>query len=426
MVRAVAEHGYSAVAVEDVLQHGGVSRSTFYERFSDKHDCFIAAQRAISDHLCMNIELGLGPGDPHLAHETVIGALAQFATDHPSAASVLFIETLAAGPQALDLREKLISALGRSIDTGWAKVGDETPLPDISARALVGGVFRILGSRTQRGEGAMHGVLPDLLAWASSYQISTGTPRWRAHTRATAVPLPERPAYRSMPQPEPLPRGRHKLTATEVARNQRDRILYAVADLAAEDGYSEMTVTDICTRSRVSRKVFYTHYVDKHAAALEAHELGVQQMTAVTAKAFFSVPSWPERIWQSGLEFVRFLMDYPSFAHLGFVETQTIGAAAVQRIDDALVTFTVFLQEGYRQQTVEQAPPERAVEAIAATVFEIVFHEVRRRQTQRLPLLLPDVAYICLAPFVSPQAANGFIDRVLSGESTDSGAAPPP
>src|SRR5262245_28796634 len=42
MVGAVAEKGYTNVAVADVVQRARVSRATFYEQFVDKTDCFLA------------------------------------------------------------------------------------------------------------------------------------------------------------------------------------------------------------------------------------------------------------------------------------------------------------------------------------------------------------------------------------------------
>src|SRR5689334_20039095 len=43
MAQAVAEKGYPATTVADVIAHAGVSRKTFYEHFRDKEDCFLAA-----------------------------------------------------------------------------------------------------------------------------------------------------------------------------------------------------------------------------------------------------------------------------------------------------------------------------------------------------------------------------------------------
>ena len=43
MAHAVADKGYAATTVADVVGGAGVSRKTFYEHFQDKEDCFLEA-----------------------------------------------------------------------------------------------------------------------------------------------------------------------------------------------------------------------------------------------------------------------------------------------------------------------------------------------------------------------------------------------
>src|SRR5262249_34919333 len=46
LVAVVAEKGYEATRVEDLLELSGVSRSAFYAHFKDKEECLLAALRA--------------------------------------------------------------------------------------------------------------------------------------------------------------------------------------------------------------------------------------------------------------------------------------------------------------------------------------------------------------------------------------------
>src|SRR3954462_14268125 len=43
LAESVAAKGYAGTTVGDVVAGAGVSRKTFYEHFSDKEDCFLAA-----------------------------------------------------------------------------------------------------------------------------------------------------------------------------------------------------------------------------------------------------------------------------------------------------------------------------------------------------------------------------------------------
>src|SRR5215213_10405909 len=49
--REVAEKGYNAATIDDIVRAAGVSKQTFYEHFADKLDCFLAAYEAASDEL---------------------------------------------------------------------------------------------------------------------------------------------------------------------------------------------------------------------------------------------------------------------------------------------------------------------------------------------------------------------------------------
>src|SRR3954454_12453140 len=46
MAETMARKGYASTSVSEVLRAAGVSRETFYEQFTDKEDCFIAAFQA--------------------------------------------------------------------------------------------------------------------------------------------------------------------------------------------------------------------------------------------------------------------------------------------------------------------------------------------------------------------------------------------
>ena len=51
MVRVTAAKGYEATTVADVLEEAGVGRESFYELFSDKRECMLAAHAILIDDL---------------------------------------------------------------------------------------------------------------------------------------------------------------------------------------------------------------------------------------------------------------------------------------------------------------------------------------------------------------------------------------
>src|ERR1700743_2772506 len=60
MIELSARDGYQGVSVAQITTHAGVSSSTFYELFSDKEDCALAAYRASTGRMLADME----PIDP--------------------------------------------------------------------------------------------------------------------------------------------------------------------------------------------------------------------------------------------------------------------------------------------------------------------------------------------------------------------------
>jgi len=130
---------------------------------------------------------------------------------------------------------------------------------------------------------------------------------------------------------------------------------------------------------------------------------------AESAGAYFSTAgSWPERIWEASAAFSGLIVGQPQLCHAVFVEPY---AADVQRPDDFVVGFTLFLEDGYRYRPEAARVPRIAGEAIGGVVLEVINSYLRRGRTTELPGLLPGLAYITLAPFTGPEAAHEFVVR---------------
>ena len=69
---------------------------------------------------------------------------------------------------------------------------------------------------------------------------------------------------------EPLPRGRHKLGADTVRASQRERLIRAMLETVAEQGYEATTVPRVVARARVSRNAFYEFFDDKTSCFIAA------------------------------------------------------------------------------------------------------------------------------------------------------------
>jgi AcrR family transcriptional regulator len=411
MVEVGARLGYGKASVERVIEGTEIARSTFYEHFADKDDCFLAALDSLCERLLRKVEATAGAATDNKAIEAVLKAMLGFAEDDQAGATLLFVESLAGGRRSLDLRENLKGKVEAIVEGAWAQERRGGEIVDVPATMLIGGLFRLLAMRLRQREAGLGGLGGELLGWVDSYKIAAGPPRWRearkhgTFQRLSAESLP------SLDVPLPLSGGRHDLSSAEVARSQRLRILSAVAQCSYEQGYAAVRVADITSAARVSRKAFYGQFRDKQHAVTEANERVFQAAMSAAAAAFFAVPEWPERIWAGGMALLSFLAIYPEDSYLSFVEPHAIGATTVQHAYDRLAAFSLFLEEGYHYRPEAEGLPKTSSDALIAVMFELGFAELReQRSSEGLLGLLPQLAYTILAPFMGPKGAGEFVE----------------
>jgi AcrR family transcriptional regulator len=415
MLVAAVRRGYAGANVAQVIAHAGVSRPTFYEYFADKDDCFLEVHREISEELIAEVSEAVSSEAPERAVQAGIKAVLMLAHSQPERARFIASETMAGGHRALDRRDWLVGQIEQIIEAGRAKAAPRALTPDLPTGALVGGILGLLAPRLRRNECDMIDVAPEIDTWIETYGRPSEHHRWRTLSPGPALVAARHVSELAMEPPPVLPRGRPSLSPSEIARQQRERIVYATAEAAATKGYAAVTIADITTTAGVDRRVFYAHFHDKQQAFLAAHEMGFQQTMAVCARAFFSSDSWPERIWEGLRAKTHFNATHPVVAHIGYVEAHAVGSPAIQRVDDSRAAYNIFVQEGFRRTS--SPPPAIALEAISATIFEICYEQARSSRVDLLPRLTPNAVYLVLAPFLGPQQANEFIDLKLSEES---------
>jgi AcrR family transcriptional regulator len=112
IAQVVAEKGYAAATVADIVDRASVSRSTFYQRFADKEECFLGAFNFGVDYVLDRMETAWEMLEPHANwRERVRSDLTTFLdvlASEPAFAHALHVEVLAAGPTALARRAEVL------------------------------------------------------------------------------------------------------------------------------------------------------------------------------------------------------------------------------------------------------------------------------------------------------------------------------
>lgn len=167
MLSAAAELGYLETNVQDVIDRAGISRPTFYEHFSNKEDCFLAAFDTSAQRLRREIETAVGKGGGIWRDRIRRGleALLRFATREPETAQMMVVEARAASADAVRRRVELMDEFARCLDEEARELlpagGSQTP---ITASGIVGGVESLLYSRLCKQQyGSLETLLPSLM-----------------------------------------------------------------------------------------------------------------------------------------------------------------------------------------------------------------------------------------------------------------------
>jgi AcrR family transcriptional regulator len=157
--RAVAEKGYAAATIDDIVRGAGVSKKTFYDHFRDKLDCFLAAYEAASDELLARLrEAQSGPEGWLERTRAGIAAYLRWLAAEPALARVFLIEVAAAGPVAAERRERIrdryADALRELQDDARAESPALPQVPDEVFHALVAAIDEVVVRRIRESGGA--------------------------------------------------------------------------------------------------------------------------------------------------------------------------------------------------------------------------------------------------------------------------------
>ncbi len=147
---AVAEKGYAATTISDVVRHAHVSKRTFYEHFPDKQTCYLEAYRRGTEHLARTmLEAGTATAGPW--RERLRAALAAYLAvlvDVPSSTRSFTVGIPAAGPEAVAAsranHRRTAAAMIAIVDDLRRDAPELAPLRPVIAEAIVGALSELV------------------------------------------------------------------------------------------------------------------------------------------------------------------------------------------------------------------------------------------------------------------------------------------
>ncbi len=404
MVASVSARGYRATTVNDLVEISGVSSRTFYDLFDDKEACFLAtlealiqaaiayaarrAGEAVDDPAPGGVTLPADAGADGSWEERAARGLRAFAemiVAQPAAARLALVEAYTAGPEALVPLEQAMAGFEWLTRQVLERSPERAGMPAEMVMALMGAQREIARNRLREGrERELPGLTDELWDLLLSYRPPPEP------LRLTGRPPKARP---EMPKPH----------------DHAERVLRALAEVVAEEGYASATVEAVLKRAQMSATTFYANFAGKDDAMLAAIDSACSQIVAAAMPAFRRAPDWPHGIRAAFGGLFNYLASRPALANLAMVAVYAAGLEAMQRRTEALRPLQDLILAGY-----ELAPetPRITAEGIVGGVYTLAYRRLHEGGAGALPSLAPICAYITLSPFVGPDEAC----RIANGD----------
>jgi AcrR family transcriptional regulator len=192
-------------------------------------------------------------------------------------------------------------------------------------------------------------------------------------------------------QPQQLPSGRHGLLRSFVATNQRERILAAVAQSAAELGYAKMSVEAIIARAGVSRRTFYEHFRNKEDAFLSAYDAVVHRQARHIRRAYLRETTARERLRAGIRAYLQLTAGDPDCARMCIVEVLAAGPRALARRNQAMRMFAEIIEDNIHELIPRCRRAALTGETIVGGIHEVVFSRILAGRIDELPGLADDL-----------------------------------
>lgn len=142
LVEVCRERGLGAATREQVIERAGLDRSSFDRHFSDVDDCFAEYLRDACGPFLGKARTEMESAEDWRTQlRTVIYGMVRFWGEDTGRAHMLLVETYAAGPLGIGIRDQVLETMVDLIDRGRGLMDDPAELTRLTAEAMAGALF---------------------------------------------------------------------------------------------------------------------------------------------------------------------------------------------------------------------------------------------------------------------------------------------
>jgi len=182
-----------------------------------------------------------------------------------------------------------------------------------------------------------------------------------------------------------------------VAVRKRRRIMDAMAELSAEQGYEATKIADIVRCAGVARKTLYDNFDGKEEVFLGAFDSAVTEVGTRIEESCVGVgDEWVDRIAAGLRDFLTYIAENPAIARMCLIEAMSATPASAARYDDAMQRFVDLLRANAPADT---GLPVTIEETLVGGVAWILNQKIRRGEAEQALDLMPELLDFVLSPY---------------------------
>jgi AcrR family transcriptional regulator len=387
MTEIVAEHGYDAVKVREVVKLAGVSSKSFYRLFKSKEDCFLRTHEMVIRHARTGLLASQYIQEEWRERPRLIyAAFAHEMAINPDSVYLALIGAYSDGPAALQQAYAAEATFAAMIAASFARAPDGIVVPQMVIEGMMAGIGRVARNRLRAGrQGELAGMEEEVMEWVMSFASEL------------AGGLAELDLGSLLGNPA---------AATDVSLSpsgDRATILAAVGKLVSGDGYKygDLTVPHIRRGAGVSRRIFDAHFDDVEECFLAALDERAATAVAQAARAQMVGATWGGGVHRAINAYATQIASDPLLARVCVQDNFAVGSkGSITRLR---------LVAGVSDQLRDSAPSESrasefSAEASAGAVWNVFHHHVLRDWVVHHPEISATLSYMALAPALGAEA----------------------
>ena len=196
-----------------------------------------------------------------------------------------------------------------------------------------------------------------------------------------------------------------------VSEIQRARILSAAIDAIKESGYAQLTVAQVISRAKVSRKTFYDLFEDREDCFLAVFEVTLGQIGASVIEAYEGERGWRDAVRAGLAALLLFIDEDRDLARLCVVDALGGGARVLAERAHTIATLREVIDLGREAPAARQDLPGVTAEGVIGAVLAVLHTRLLERSSKPYIDLHGSLMSMIVLPYLGARVASSELRR---------------